>query len=154
MTIEEKLQSMNIYLPQNPERRGHYASIKIYDNKLVFMSGCGSALDGVQQYIGKLGDELTIAQGKECARNCILNLLATWRQEIGLLDHIKQFLKMTVYVVCLPEFQDSPQVADGATELLEILYGKERLPARTAIGVNSLTQGFSVEIDIIAELYE
>ena len=153
MLVEKKLEEMGLALPAEPEGGGLYSSVKVYDDSLMFIAGCGPTLDGVSRYRGSVGQELTLEEGRNAARDCVLNILAAARDKIGDLDRISDFLKMTVYVACGPEFQDSPKVANGATELLRELYGSEAgLPVRTAVGVNSLTDEFPVEIDVIVSL--
>ena len=152
MLIEKRLEELGLALPEKPEGGGLYSQIKICDG-LVFIAGCGPTLDGIKKYRGRVGRELTLEEGREAARDCMLNILASARDSIGDLDSIQDFLKMTVYVACEPDFQDSPKVANGATELLIQLFGdREILPVRTAVGVNSLTDGFPVEIDVILSI--
>ena len=152
MGVYEKLEAMGLRLPDKPEGGGLYAQVK-RSGDLVFVAGCGPTLDGIQKYKGVVGKEVSVEQGKECARDCILNILASLKGEGLDIDRIKSFLKMTVYVACVPGFQESPKVANGATELLKELYGEDAgLPVRTAVGVNSLTDDFPVEIDVILEI--
>ena len=150
MLIEKRLEELGLALPERPEGGGIYSQVKKYGDGLIFIAGCGPTLDGVKKYVGRVGCELTLEEGREAARDCMLNILASVKDSVGDLDHISDFLKMTVYVACGPDFQDSPKVANGATELLIQLYGDRAvLPVRTAVGVNSLTDGFPVEIDVI-----
>ena len=150
MKVEQRLQELGLALPLAPEGGQTYTHFKAFGEHLVFVAGCGPELDGKMAFSGRIGVDVTIEQGKICARDCILNVLCALKQEFGDLDRIRSFLKMTVYVACPPEFQDGPKVADGATELLSALYGPEAgLPVRTTVGVNSLTEHFPVELDVI-----
>ncbi len=149
MKATERLRELGLELPKDPEGGGLYAQVKTA-GELIFVAGCGPTLDGVQKHRGVVGREVSVEQGRECARDCVLNILASVRDAGINIDEIKSFLKMTVYVACVPGFQGSPKVANGATELLKELYGEEKgLPVRTAVGVNSLTDDFPVEIDVI-----
>ena len=153
MRIENKLKELGLSLPEAPEGGGTYGHVRLFDGKLAFVAGCGPELDSRMAFRGRAGVEVTIEEGRLCARDCILNTLRALQLALGDLDRVKRFLKMTVYVACPPEFQDGPKVADGATELLAALYGPEAgMPVRTTVGVNALTEGFPVELDVIAEV--
>jgi enamine deaminase RidA (YjgF/YER057c/UK114 family) len=79
----------------------------------------------------------------------MLNLLATVDAELGGLDEVEQFLKLTVFVSSTPAFAEQHLVADGATDLLVRLYGDRGKPARSAVGVAALPLGFAVEIEAL-----
>ncbi len=150
--IEQKLLELNITLPQAPPKGGVYTPcVRFGENeKLCYVSGCGPNLNGLT-YAGKLGAEFTIEQGKEYARNCMLNVLAVLKAEIGDLNNVKQAVKLLVFVAGTNEFYDQPAVANGASELLVSILPTP--PARSAVGMNALPSNIPVEIEAVFELY-
>ncbi len=111
--------------------------------ELVFVSGQGA--DG---HTGRLGADLSVAQGYAAARACTLNLLTQVRFALGSLDAVEQILQLRGFVCCTPEFTDQPAVVDGASDLLVEVFGERGEHARTAIGVAALPRGFAVELDL------
>jgi enamine deaminase RidA (YjgF/YER057c/UK114 family) len=82
----------------------------------------------------------------------MLALLGTVSDRVGGLERVNRVLKALIFVNSTPEFTEHHLVANGATEVLSIAFGKNRLPARSAIGVGSLPLGFAVEVEAIVEL--
>ena len=103
-------------------------------------------------HLGKLGSDLTIEQGYDCARQTMLNLLATLKNELGDLDKIKRVVKLLCMVNCAPDFGDPPKVANGGSDLLVELYGEAGRHARSAVGMGSLPFGMPIEIEMIVEV--
>ena len=115
--------------------------------------GFGPATEGIEVPSGKLGKEITLEQGQEIARLCMLNLLAALKNTVGSFDKVKRFVKLLVFVASDDEFYQQPQVANGASQLLADLFGEEAgLAARSAIGVNVLPGNIPVEIEALIEL--
>lgn len=151
MDVYARMKEFGIHLPDAPARGGLYAQTKHFGENLVYISGCGSTLAD-NAYFGKLGKELTIPEGKKAAENAILNLLAVLQNSIGDLNHVKSFVKIIAFVSSSPDFYDQPAVADGATKILEDIFGEEvGLPARSAIAANVLPGNIAVEIEAIVE---
>ena len=97
--------------------------------------------------------EITLEEARECAVDCTLNILRALEQDLGSLDRVESFVKMTVFVACPPQFGQLPQVADASTALLSQLYGPQRgLPTRTTVGVTALANGFPVEIEVLVRV--
>jgi enamine deaminase RidA (YjgF/YER057c/UK114 family) len=107
--------------------------------------------DGTLVATGRLGAEVDVATGREAARVCALNLLAQLGS-VASLDAVERLLKVTVYVASTSDFTDQPQVADGASVLLNEVLGAAGPHARAAIGVAALPAGTPVEIEAIAVL--
>ncbi len=104
-------------------------------------------------YKGKLGAEISLEEGCEAAKNCMLNVLAVLKEKIGDLDKIKSCVKMLVFVASDNEFYNQPQVANAATQLLIDIFGEEiGSPSRSAIGVNVLPGNIPVEIELLVEI--
>ena len=100
--------------------------------------------------VGKVGKDLTLAQGQEAAKRVGLMLLAVMRAELGSLDRVVQLVKTLGMVNCTPEFIQQPQVIDAYSELMLDVFGaKAGKGARSAVGMASLPLGVAVEIECI-----
>jgi len=153
MTIESKMKELGIVLPNVPDVAGLYSYYRPFGDKLVYISGCGPAINGVNTFVGKVGREINLEQGQEAARNCILNALAIIKANLGDLSQIKSFVKLLGFVACSDDFYDQPKVMNGASKLLSDIFGEQiGLSARSAIGTNVLPGNISVEIELIIEL--
>ena len=153
MNVREKLNLLGFTLPKKPEGGGSYAHTKALGENLLYVAGCGPELDGVQRCSGQVGVEVTLEEARECAVDCTLNILRALEQDLGSLDRVESFVKMTVFVACPPQFGQLPQVADASTALLSQLYGPQRgLPTRTTVGVTALANGFPVEIEVLVRV--
>jgi enamine deaminase RidA (YjgF/YER057c/UK114 family) len=119
---------------------------------LMFLSGHGAFEAGRPIHTGRLGEELSTADGVAAAESVMLNLLATVRAELGDLSRVARFVKLVVFVSSAPHYADQHIVADGATNLLVRAFG-DRIgrPARSAVGVAGLPLGFAVEIEAVIE---
>lgn len=152
MDIYERMKELGINLPKAPAKGGVYSPAKEFGTNLVYISGCGPAIDG-KTLLGKLGAEITIEQGQECAKNAMLNVLAVLQNKIGDLNKVKNVVKILVLVAGTNEFYQQPQVANGGSQLLVDLFGEDvGAPTRSAIGVNALPGNIPVEIEAIFEI--
>lgn len=150
MNVNEIMAQKNITLPEPPPKGGVYAPCKISGN-MAYVSGCGCII-GDMVAAGKLGRDYTLEQGQQFAHNCMLNVLAVLKRELGDLARVRSVVKLLVFVASDDEFYQQPQVANGASELLGELFGQEiGIPARSAIGVNVLPGNLPVEIEAIFE---
>ena len=153
MCVYDKLKSLGITLPTAPPKGGVYVPVREFGNSLVYVSGNGPDINGEPYKRGKLGKELTLEEGKEAARLCALNILASLHSQIGDLNRIKSFVKVLGLVASTDEFFEQPQVMNGATELFEAVFGSEvGLAARSAIGTNVLPGNIPVEVELLLEL--
>jgi len=148
---EERLVDLGLHLPGAPKPMAAYIPT-VRTGSLVFVAGQGPWLDGARGITGKVGAEVTVEQAQDAARDCCLNGLAALKQEVGELDAIVRFVKLTVFVASAPGFGDQPVVANGASELLEQLFGAAGRHARAAVGVAELPFNIPVEIDFVAEV--
>jgi enamine deaminase RidA (YjgF/YER057c/UK114 family) len=120
---------------------------------LVYLSGTGPGLpEGGLLHVGKLGSDLTIEQGYDCARQTMLNLLTNLKGEVGDLDKLKRVVKLLCMINAAPDFGDTPNVANGASDLLIGIYGDKGRHARSAVGMSTLPGGMPVEIEMIVEV--
>lgn len=149
--VYAKLNEMGVTLPTPPARGGLYTPVVEFGDHLLYCSGCGPQLNG-ESIDGKLGRDLTVEQGQQAARRCMLNLLANLDAKLGNLNRIKRFVKVLAFVNSADDFGRQPQVVNGGSQLLLDLFGEERgLPARTAIGVNATPGNIAVEIEVLVE---
>ena len=152
MTIEDKLKSLNIKLPEPKAPVGAYVATKIVGN-FLFISGQISIDENNNLIRGKVGKELTLDQGYKAAQRCGLSLLAHAKKACNEdLDKITSCIKLTGYVNSVNDFVDQPKVINGASDIISEILGKKGHHTRAAVGVNSLPLGVAVEIDGIFEI--
>jgi len=104
------------------------------------------------EFKGKLGAELSVDEGRAAARMCALNCLAALLTVVDSLDSVKQLVRVGAFVNSATGFNQQPAVANGASDLFVEIFGDGGRHARTAVGVNELPAGFSVEVELIAEV--
>jgi len=152
MDVYQKLEELGLKLPKAPAKGGVYSPSKRFAGNLVYISGCGPVIDG-KMITGKLGDTVTVEQGKEYSRDCMLNVLAVLEACIGDLNKVKSAVKILTFVAGTSNFDSQPIVANGGSELLVNLYGDEvGAPTRSAIGVNALPGNIPVETEALFEV--
>jgi enamine deaminase RidA (YjgF/YER057c/UK114 family) len=118
---------------------------------LVFVSGHIAKKNG-KPWRGRLGENLTVEQGREAARTVGLDLIGTLNAVVGDLNLIRRIVKIQVLVNSTPAFTEQHLVANGASELLVEVFGDAGAHARAAFGVAQVPFGSCVEIDLIAEV--
>jgi len=151
MTPEERLSELGHALPQTPQSIANYVGA-VRTGNLLFLSGKGPDLIGGRRWLGKLGAELTTADGYEAARDTMLNLLAVLRDELGELSRVRRVVKLLGMVNSTPNFDEQPKVINGASDLLVNVFGEAGRHARSAVGMQSLPGGIPVEIEMIVEI--
>jgi enamine deaminase RidA (YjgF/YER057c/UK114 family) len=153
MIIESKLIELGLFLPDPPKPVGAYLPCQRSGN-LLFLSGTTCYLENGQLlFTGRLGKELIIEQGYQAARQTMLNLLGVIKAELGDLDRVERIIKVNGYVNSAPDFDKQPAVINGASELLEEIYGPRGKHARTSIGVSDLPGHIPVEIEMVVQVY-
>ncbi len=151
MKIEDKLQALGLELPQPPKPVGNYRPARRVGN-LVFTSGQTARLNGVRRYVGKVGKEVSPEDAYLSARDSALNCLACVKWVVGDLDRVRGIVKALGFVNCVDGFEHQPAVINGASDLIEKLWGDAGAHARSAIGVNALPSNVSVELEMIFEV--
>ncbi len=117
---------------------------------LLLMTGQLSQWNGQRRFLGKLGREFDVAQGRQAAREAALNVIAHARTALdGDLDRVERCLKLGVFVNAAPEFYEHAAVADGASDAFIDVFGEAGRHSRTAIGVMALPYGVAVEVEAI-----
>ncbi|MFL5237365.1 MAG: RidA family protein [Rhizomicrobium sp.] len=149
--IDARLAELNIRLPEPPAPVASYVPYVVSGN-LVFVSGQVTMADGGLQYVGTVGKELSLEDGKAAARLCAINVLAQLRAAAGDLDRVKRCVKLGVFVNAVPGYSQHPEVANGASDLIVEVFGDTGRHSRAAVGAGSLPRNVAVEVDAIFEL--
>lgn len=151
MTAEDRLRRAGLELPTVPVPVASYVPA-VRSGNLLFISGQGPVRNDRPVFTGKVGSDLTEEEGREAARLCALNLLAVANAELGSLDRISRIIKLLTWVACAPGFERHPYVANGASDLLQDVFGEAGRHARSAVGTNQLPFNIPVEIEMILEV--
>lgn len=151
MSFEKRLEELGLTLPATPRPVANYVPA-VATGKLVYSSGQTPIANGQLTIQGKLGREVSIEQGQQAARVAVLNCLAAIRSVTGNLDEIARVVKLTGYVASAEGFHAQPQVINGASLLLEEIFGEAGKHARAALGLAELPGGAPVEIELIVEV--
>lgn len=145
-----RLTKLGYSLPTPPKAGGNYVPAKTV-GRIVYLAGVVSIIDGAF-VTGTVGAGRTIEEGYVAARGCALTQLAVLKQHLGSLDAIKQILSVNGYVNAVPGFEDSPQVINGASDLLIEIFGDSGRHVRAAIGVCALPHNALVELQMAVEI--
>lgn len=151
MLPQEKIRILGIKLPASPRPQGSYVPV-VRSGALAFVSGQLPVRDGAVAVVGKLGEGVSLEQGREAARLCVLNMLAALEGNGVPLASVRRAVKLTGFVQSAPDFHDQPQVLNAASELLAEIFGEAGLHARAAVGVNALPLNAAVEIEGMFEV--
>ena len=150
--IKENLIKHKINLPEATKPIANYSPYLIVNN-LVFISGQIPLIKGKITYQGKVGSDLSITDGIEASKLCILNTFGVLKTAVkNNILLIKRCVKITVFINSANDFIEQPTVADGASNLIHNILGKNGNHTRSAVSVNSLPKNSSVEIDSIFEI--
>src|SRR5713101_5430624 len=150
-SAERRLQELGIQLPTPPEPFGIYAEA-VQTGNLLFLTGMLPTVGREAKFIGRVGAELDVHTGHKAAYLAPLHPLAVEKQHLGSLDKGKRIARLGVAVATSGDVRDQPKVADGASELLQDVFGKDKSPCRLVYGVASLPLGTPVELEVIFEV--
>jgi enamine deaminase RidA (YjgF/YER057c/UK114 family) len=151
MHPEERLAELGLELPEpTPPMAAYVPAVRT--GNLVYISGQGPMRDGAVAYTGKVGAEVTPEQAKDAAQLTCLSGLAALKAEIGDLARVTRVVKLTVFVNSSAGFDQQPAVANGASELLQKVFGDAGRHARSAVGTAELPFGIPVEIEFVFEV--
>ena len=150
MSVYKRLEELQITLPEPVARAASYVPY-VRRQKLLFLAGHVARIDG-RPWVGKLGDNLTTAEGNSAAHAVAIDLMGTLQAAVGDLDRVEQIIKLTVYVNSTADFTEQHLVANGASDLLRQAFGDVGLHTRSAFGVAQVPFGSCVEIELIAEV--
>ena len=151
--IEEKIKELGIDIPPAPKPLAAYIPATKVGN-LIYTSGQVPIVDGKIMYVGKVGKDLTEDEARKATELCLINCLSAVKSIVRNLDDIRRIIKLTVFVNSTEGFNAQPKVANGASELLEKIFGENGKHVRSADGVNELPLNSAVEIEMIALISE
>ena len=149
--IEDKLRELSIELPTPPSPAGSYIPVVTTGN-LAFVSGQIPMKDGKVIFEGKVPEQQSLESARDAAKICIINGLAQLKANLGSLDKIRKFVRISGFVNSSPNFTEQPKVINAASDLLVEVFGDMAKHSRIAVGVASLPLNSTVEIDMIVEV--
>jgi len=150
-SAESRLAALGIELPPAPNPLGAYVEC-VQTGSALYLSGVLPVAGHEPRFIGRLGREYNVEQGREAARLATLNALSAVRNHLGSLDKVARVVKLTVYLATETDFLVHAKVADGASELLRDVFGEDKLSVRMVLGVASLPLGVPVVVETVFEV--
>ena len=152
MPIEDRLRELDIVLPTPPAPVASYVPYVVSGN-LAYISGQVTIAPDGLKYVGTVGKELTLDDGKAAARLCAINVIAQAKAACGGdLERVRRIVKVTVFVNAVPGFAQHPEVANGASDLFVAVFGDAGRHARAAVGAGSLPRNVAVEVEAVIEI--
>jgi enamine deaminase RidA (YjgF/YER057c/UK114 family) len=148
MSIDNRLAELGITLPQPAAPVASYVPT-VQAGGFLYISGQVSFGEDGQLIKGRLGEDMDVGAGIAAARRCGINLLAQMQAALGSLDRVERVVKLGAFINSAGDFTDQPKVANGASELMQDVFGEAGRHARSAVGVPVLPLGAAVEIDAI-----
>ena len=149
MTIAARLAELGSTLPKPAAPVASYVPV-VVTGGMAYVSGQIAFADG-KVMTGRLGENVSLEDGQVAARACGLMILAQL-EAAGLLEQVERIVKLGAFVSSTPDFYDHPKVANGASDLMEQVFGGAGQHARAAVGVAALPLNAAVEVDAIVAL--
>ncbi len=149
MSYTARLAELGITLPKAAAPVASYVPVVVHGG-FAHVSGQLPFVDGAL-IKGRLGEDVTVAEGQVAARACGLMIIAQL-EAAGLLDRVERVVKLGAFINCTGDFTDQPEVANGASDLMEQVFSDAGKHARAAVGVPALPRGAAVEVDAIIAL--
>jgi enamine deaminase RidA (YjgF/YER057c/UK114 family) len=150
-SAERRLKDLGIDLPRPPTPLGAYVEA-VQAGNLLFLSGTLPVEGGVPKFLGRIGGELSVEDGRRATRLAALNALAIAKEHLGSLDKVTRVVRLGVSLVTTPDFREHPRVADAASELLVSVFGADKTSTRLVFGMASLPVGVCVVLEVILEI--
>src|SRR6059058_5333600 len=148
MSIDQRISELGITLPQPAAPVASYVPA-VEHVGLLHISGQISFAEDGSLIKGRLGEDVDLEAGMAAARRCGVMLLAQMKAALGSLDRVERVVKLGAFVNSAGDFIDQPKVANGASELMQDVFGEAGRHARSAVGVPVLPLGAAVEIDAV-----
>ncbi len=148
--IDEKIDLLGISIPVPPKPAGSYLPVVI-SNNIAYVSGQIPVKDGKVIFQGKVNDK-NLAEAKQSAKLCAINILAQLKRELGTLDRISKIIKISGFVNSDSDFFQQTNVINAASDMFFEIFGEKGKHARIAVGVSSLPLNSMTEIDAIVEI--
>ena len=151
MTPEEKLAKLGLVLPPVPNPVANYVPFK-RDGNTIYISGQGPWKPDGTLHAGKVGRDVTVEEAYGHARGIGLQILAIAKVAAGDLGKVEA-LKLLGMVNGVPDFADQPKVINGCSDLFVAVLGDRGRHARSAVGMGSLPNRMTVEIEVIVKVH-
>lgn len=151
MEIEKKIESLGLELPETPKPVASYVPA-VHSGNYVFTSGQLPFLKEGLKARGKIGSDLNVEEGYECAKVAALNCLAAVKSVVGELDRVRRVIRVTGFINSAPGFEEQPKVMNGASDLVVAIFGEKGKHSRLAVGMSELPLGSPVEVEMIVEV--
>ena len=151
MSIDQRLAELGITLPQPAAPVASYVPA-VEAGGFLYISGQISFAEDGGLIKGRLGEDVDLDGGIAAARRCGVMLLAQIKAALGSLDRVERIVKLGVFVNSAGSFTDQPKVANGASELMQQVFGEAGRHARSAVGVPVLPLGVAVEVDAVVAI--
>jgi enamine deaminase RidA (YjgF/YER057c/UK114 family) len=148
---EQRFKELGLALPPVPTPFGAYVEA-VQSGNLLFISGTLPAIGHEAKFVGRVGEEFGIEEGRRAAHLAALNAVAIAKHHLGSLDRVIRVVRLGVSIATAPSFRDHPKVADGASELLASIFGQDKLSTRLVLGVASVPLGMAIELELIFEI--
>jgi enamine deaminase RidA (YjgF/YER057c/UK114 family) len=148
---ERRLKELGISLPQPPKPLGAYVE-SLQTGSLLFLSGTLPVEAGKPKYVGRIGDDLSLEDGRHAARLAALNALAVAKEHLVSLNRVTQVVRLGISLVTTYDFREHPKVADAASDLFLSIFGPEKISTRLVLGMGTLPLGMCVELEVILEV--
>ena len=148
--VDAKLAELGLKLPAAAAPVAAYVPVVIAGG-LAYVSGQVSFVDGVLVK-GRLGEDVSLEAGVAAAQGCGLMILAQLKAALGSFDRVERIVKLGGFVNSTGDFTDQPKVANGASELMQDVFGEAGRHARSAVGVPVLPLGVAVEVDAVVQI--
>ena len=150
MKIEDRIKELNIVLPEVPPLGNYLPAVRT--GNLVFISGQLPKMEGRIAFKGRVGRDLNLESARRAAKACLANVLSVLKEEIGTLDKVKKFVRITSYINTYPGFNEHSKVMDAASDLLVEIFGEAGKHSRVVVGVVELPLVAAMEMEAIVEV--
>ncbi len=151
MSVSSRLRELGIVLPTPPQAVAAYVPATL-SGSLCYTAGQLPLKDGVLMAQGRLGVDLDTDTAYQAARQCALNAISVAAQAVGDVDRLSRVIKVVGFVQSGDHYHDQPKVVNGASELLQEVFGDAGRHARSAVGTNALPLNAAVEVEVIFEV--
>lgn len=148
---DKKLKELGIELYEPTKPMANYVKA-VRTGNLLYLAGHGPTRADGSNITGKVGVDMTTDQGYQAAKQTGISILSTLKGELGDLNKVKRIVKVLGMVNCTDTFTDQPKVINGFSDLMVAVFGEKGKHARSAVGMNSLPNNITVEIEIIVEV--
>jgi enamine deaminase RidA (YjgF/YER057c/UK114 family) len=150
-SAEQRLKDLGINLPDPPTPLGAYVEA-VQTGNLLFLSGTLPVEGGVPKFLGRIGGEFSVEDGRRATHLAALNALALVKEHLGSLDRVTRVVRLGISLATTPDFREHPKVADAASELFVSVFGADKTSTRLVFGMASLPVGVCVVLESIFEV--